>query len=162
MANTLSSGVVLARPGPRRFKGTRDSVIPETFVPPYEVHRNFMKHEGDDLIHSTGWCYGAVAYVTCCRVRFGPTLVVYESATCMQCMLCKGCPACVDGYVREETMRLGKWVTKDDRQLYPFEMDDQHLVNAIKKLIRDEEHFKDDWRQWLEVLGVEAQLRGMK
>lgn len=147
---------------PRKIKGTRNSVIPGTFEPPYQVTHNFMKFDGGDaLVHVTGWCYGAEAYVTCCKVRFGPTLVVYDGPTCMKCMLCKGCPACVDGYVREETMRLGKWVTKDARQLYPFEMDDQHLVNSIKKLIRDEEHFKDDWREWLEVLTAEAKLRGM-
>lgn len=145
---------------PRKIKGTRNSVISGDFEPPYQVTRACMKHD-DGLVHRTGWCYGATAYVTCCRVRFGPTSVLYEDATCLKCALCRGCPACIEGYVREETMRLGKWVTKDDRKLYPFEMDDQHLVNSIKKLIRDEEHFKDSWVEWLEVLSAEAKLRGM-
>jgi len=148
---------------PAGTRKTRDSVVPGNFEPPYQVNRSYMKHDdGDKLVHVTGWCYGAVTYVTCCRVRFGPTLVVYDGPTCIKCALCKGCPACVEGYVREETMRLGKWVTKDDRQLYPFEMDDQHLINSIRKLIRDEDQHKKDWKEWLEVLGAEAKLRGLK
>lgn len=58
-------------------------------------------------------------------------------------------------------MRLGRWVTKDDRKMYPFEMDSTHLVNAINKLYRDEEHFKDDWREWINVLEAEARQRGL-
>jgi hypothetical protein len=144
-----------------RFRKTRDSVIQDKFLPPYAVTRSFNKYD-DGLIHACAWFYGGSEYRTCCQLRFGPTSVVYDGLTCIKCTLCRGCPACVEGYVREETMRLGKWVTKDERKLYPFEMDDQHLVNSIKKLIRDEEHFKDDWRTWLEVLGEEARLRGMK
>lgn len=145
-------------PVPRRFKGTRNSVIPDVFKPPYEVVLNFMKHD-DGLVHSTGWCRGASAYITCCGVRFGPTLVVHPAPSCMKCALCTGCAACIEGYVREETMRLGKWVTRDDRELYPFEMDTQHLINSIKKLIRDEDRHKKNWKEWLEVLGAEARLR---
>ena len=141
---------------------TRDSVIPDTFRPPYDVHRNFMKFEpGDGLVHSTGWCDGAVAYVTCCRVRFGPTLVVYDGPTCMKCLLCKGCPACRDGYVNEKTMRLGKWKTLDKRRLYPFEMDDQHLFHSIKRLYRDKQNYKLNWSEWVEVLEAETRLRGL-
>lgn len=58
-------------------------------------------------------------------------------------------------------MRLGKWVTKDRRSLYPFEMDPTHLTNAIRKLERDKTHFKDDWQEWAKVLRVEATLRGI-
>lgn len=58
-------------------------------------------------------------------------------------------------------MRLGKWVTKDYRKLYPFEMDDTHLINSIKKLLRDEEHFKDNWLEWLDILNTEAKQRGL-
>lgn len=58
-------------------------------------------------------------------------------------------------------MRLGRWVTKDNRTVYPFEMDSTHLVNAINKLYRDKEHFKDDWREWVVVLEAEARQRGL-
>lgn len=58
-------------------------------------------------------------------------------------------------------MRLGKWVTKDDRKLYPFEMDDTHLTNAIKKLKRDRHHFKDNWEEWVAILEVEYTQRGL-
>ncbi len=112
--------------------------------PPYEVNYDFHKHD-DGLIHVCAWVKGADAYITCCRVRFGPTLVVYDGPSCMKCVLCNGCVACTPGYIRNEPMFMGKWETKDGRKLYPFEMDEQHLVNSIKKLVRDEEHFKDNW-----------------
>ena len=52
-------------------------------------------HKGpDDLVHVCAWVYGAQGYNTCCQIRFGPTLVVYEGPTCMKCIACKGCKAC--------------------------------------------------------------------
>ena len=143
-----------------RFRKTNNSVIDGDLEPPYEVKHDFHKHD-DGLIHVCGWVKGASAYVTCCRVRFGPTLVVYDGPSCMKCVLCRGCPACMPDYIRKETMFMGKWETKDGRRLYPFEMDEQHLVNSIKKLIRDEEHFKDNWEDWVECLEAEARLRGI-
>jgi hypothetical protein len=56
-------------------------------------------------------------------------------------------------------MALGKWVTKDARGLYPFEMEATHLVNAIRKLERDKHRYKNNWQAWLKVLRAEATLR---
>lgn len=143
------------------FRKTRDSVVTGDLAPPYDVLLDFHKFD-DGLIHSCGWIKGASSYITCCRIHFGPTLVVYEGPSCMKCAVCRGCPACLPGYIREDTVRLGKWETKDGRKLYTFEMDDTHLINSIKKLIRDEDQHKKDWKEWLEVLGAEAKLRGLK
>jgi hypothetical protein len=40
-------------------------------------------------------------------------------------------------------------------------MDDTHLTNAIKKLKRDKHHFKDNWVDWVEILTIEFNLRGL-
>lgn len=58
-------------------------------------------------------------------------------------------------------MRLGRWVTKDQRRVYPFEMDSTHLVNAINKLYRDEDSFHPNWQEWIAVLEAEARQRGL-
>jgi hypothetical protein len=144
-----------------RFRKTRDSVVTGDLEPPYDVLLAFHKFD-DGLIHSCGWIKGASSYITCCRINFGPTLVVYDGPSCLKCAIYRGCPACVLGYIHEETVRLGKWETKDGRRLYVFEMDDQHLRNSIAKLTRDEDTFKKDWKEWLVVLHVEAKLRGFE
>lgn len=148
----------------RPFRKTRDSVVLGDFAPPYTVER-FVCHNSM-LLHATARCEGAAFVITCCKARLNPpnpsnVRVLGTAPTCLLCVLCKGCPACIDDYVREETMRLGKWETKDGRALYPFEMDDTHLTNAIKKLKRDQSHFKEDWKAWLEILDVEAAQRGL-
>jgi len=144
----------------RLLHTTRNNVVPGNYEPPYNVARDFHKFD-DGLIHTCARLEGGDSYLTCCRIHFGPTLVVYDGPSCMKCVICRGCPACVPGYIREETVRLGKWETKDGRKLYVFEMDEQHLRNSIAKLTRDEGEFKKDWKEWLEVLNVEAKLRGL-
>jgi hypothetical protein len=149
----------------QNLRKTRNSVVSGDFMPPYSVSRLVIHN--DKLFHMTARCEGAEYVLTCCKQRLNPPNVANicnedTAPTCLLCVLCKGCPACRDGWVTEATMRLGKWVTKDDRKLYPFEMDDTHLMNAIKKLLRDEEHFKDNWLDWLGVLNAEANQRGLR
>jgi hypothetical protein len=143
---------------------TRNSVVPGDLVAPYNVERFINKNSG--MMHAAAQCEGAAYVITCCKAHFNPPnpVNVFDkdtTPTCLMCVLCKGCPACRDGWITEATMRLGKWVTKDDRKLYPFEMDDTHLTNAIKKLKRDRTHFKDNWRDWVDILEVEATQRGL-
>ena len=146
-----------------RFRPTRNSIVidPKYFVPPYDVTHAFHEGPSDRLVHACAWLRGAEAYLTCCRVRFGPASVVREGPTCLQCARCTGCAACVPGWIREETMALGMWETKDSRTLYPFEMDGTHLVNSIAKLTRHKGLHKKNWRDWLMVLGAEAKQRGL-
>lgn len=141
---------------------TRNSVIPGNFVAPYNVIR-FVVHN-NKLLHMTMHCDSAEYVVTCCRNQLNPPHSVFSletAPTCLLCVACHGCPACRDRWITDATMRLGKWVTHDQRRLYPFEMDDTHLTNSIKKLIRDEHHFKDDWREWVTILRTEARQRGL-
>lgn len=145
----------LTKSTPRK---TRWSVVQGDLEPPYEVE---LSHGiVDELLHSFGRVVAGNAWDSCCRLQLaGITRVDAEAPTCLACALCRGCHACREGHIREETMFMGKWETKDGRRLYPFEMDSTHLVNAIKKLERDKSHFKDDWRSWLNVLEDEARLR---
>lgn len=83
----------------------------------------------------------------------------HPQITCVQCVLCKGCPACKDNYITELSLQMGKWESQDGRRLYPFEMDNMHLKNTIAKLYREKEKFKKHWRQWLDVLEPEAAAR---
>lgn len=138
--------------------------MPGDLVPPYNVER--YVNLNSNLMHAAFRCESAANVVTCCKARLNPpnsanVFMLDTVVTCLMCVLCRGCPACVSGYIREETMKLGKWVTKDLRKLYPFEMDDTHLINSIKKLLRDEKHFKDNWLDWLDVLTTEARQRGL-
>lgn len=145
------------RPAPRR---TRWSVVEGDLAEPYQVERVFGVADG--LVHSFGHVVGGNAWDSCCRIQLaGITRVDANAPSCVHCVLCRGCHACRADHIRPETMRLGKWETKDRRKLYPFEMDSTHLVNSIKKLRRDKHHFKDDWVLWLDVLQAEAQLRGI-
>lgn len=146
------------------LRKTRNSVVPGDFVEPYNVER--FVNLNSQLLHAAMRCEGASYILTCCKAHFNPpnpanVFGLDVTPTCLLCALCRGCPACRDGWITKATMRLGKWVTKDDRKLYPFEMDDTHLINAIKKLIRDEEHFKDNWLEWVEILEIEARQRGL-
>ena len=141
---------------------TRSSAVAGDFAPPYNVEHHLHKWD-DGLTHTTALYEGAMDFVTCCRKRFaGSKRVDDQAPTCFACVICRGCPSCVPGYVRESTMRLGKWETKDNRKLYVFEMDDQHLRNSIAKLTRDEGRFKPNWEDWLIVLNVDATLRGFE
>lgn len=148
----------------REFRRTRNSVIPGDLVAPYKVER--YVNLNSSLMHAAARFEGGTFVITCCKAHLNPPNVVNvfglnTVVNCLACVLCRGCPACRDGYIKEETMRLGKWETKDGRRLYPFEMDDTHLTNAIKKLKRDKSHFKDDWQTWLEILSVEFAQRGL-
>lgn len=143
------------RSAPRK---TRWSVVKGDLVAPYKVDLAFGMVDG--IIHSFGHVVQSDAWDSCCRIQLaGITRVDAEAPTCIACVLCKGCHACRPGHVCAETMAMGKWETKNGRRLYPFEMDSIHLVNAIKKLKRDQNHFKDDWQAWLKVLRIEAYLR---
>lgn len=146
------------------MRRTRNSIVAGELAPPYNVER--YVNLNSQLMHAAARCEGASHVITCCRAHLNPPNPVNvfpldTIVTCLLCVLCRGCPACMPNYIREETMRLGKWVTKDDRKLYPFEMDDTHLINAVKKLLRDEEHFKDNWLEWLDILNAEAKQRGL-
>lgn len=148
----------------REFRKTRSSVIPGDFVSPYNVER-YMCHNSK-LLHTAARCEGASYITTCCKAHLNlpnpiNVLHAHVTPTCLLCVLCKGCHVCQPEWISESTMRLGKWVTKDYRKLYPFEMDDTHLINSIKKLLRDEEHFKDNWLEWLDILNTEAKQRGL-
>lgn len=137
---------------------SRDSVVPDELKPPYNIERHFYTYDG--LIHATGLPESASEFSTCCRIRFaGAKRVDAETPTCLQCVLCLGCFACREGHVIEATMRLGKWETKDKRKLYVFEMDNTHLVNALNKIRRDQEDFKPNWAEWVEVLEAEVKQR---
>lgn len=148
---------ISTRPAQRK---TRWSVVKGDLVAPYEVDRVFGAADG--LVHSFGHVVGGNAWDSCCRIQLvGVTCVDAEAPSCVHCVLCRGCHACRAGHIRPETMALGKWVTKDKRSLYPFEMDSTHLVNAIRKLERDEDTWKDNWQEWAAVLRIEAALRGI-
>lgn len=145
------------RPTPRR---TRWSVIEGELSPPYVVH--LRRGLVDGLVHSFGRVEGGNAWDACCRIQLaGITRVDAEAPTCLACAICRGCHACRPGHIRPETMALGKWVTRDRRSLYPFEMGATHLGNAIRKLERDEDAFHKNWREWVKVLRAEAALRGV-
>lgn len=100
----------------------------------------------------------------CCRRDVDMDMVTAPGAvvTCLACVLCKGCPACRENHITMKSLEMGKWETKDRRKLYPFEMDNQHLMNAIAKLKRDREHFKRHWVDWLSVMEDEARKRGLQ
>lgn len=146
------------------LRKTRNSVIPGDLVAPYTVER--YVNLNSQLMHAAARFEGGSFVITCCKSHLNPpnpanVFGLDTTVNCLMCVLCRGCPACRDGYIREETMRLGKWVTKDERKLYPFEMDDTHLTNAIKKLKRDKHHFKDNWEDWVQILEIEAEQRGL-
>lgn len=147
--------------GSMGLRKTRNSAIRGDFEPPYHVQ--LMSWSARGLTHAAYFPIGGDGFTTCCR-DYRPSgsglLGDRRPTTCLMCALCRSCPACNPGHVRNETMRKGKWTTHDKRTLYPFEMDDQHLTNTIAKLHRDKHAFKKDWREWLEVLTVEAALRG--
>lgn len=141
------------------FRKTRNSVIPDVLDPPYEIKRGSAMIEG--LWHSIAIPTGCSdEWSTCCRLRHR-SLAHHEQrvATCLSCGTCMGCWCCMPGYITDETMNMGKWETKDGRELYPFEMDNTHLMNAIAKLQRDKSHFKDDWQSWVKTHSYEARLR---
>lgn len=151
--------------GSRRceFRKTRDSVVVKDLAPPYQPQRLLVV--AYKLVHPTAMFPGAIEGVTCCRMHLAMDVVhdVHGTmTTCLRCATCRGCPACRAGHVCEATMKMGKWVTKDGRRLYPFEMDETHLRNAIAKLQRDQGAFKKDWEKWLDVLWAESRKRGLE
>jgi hypothetical protein len=140
------------------MRKTRWSVVKGELTPPYLVDLTFGYTEG--IIHAFGRVETGNSWDSCCRLQMaGITHAEATAPNCVMCILCKGCHACQPGHICEATMFMGKWVTKDERQLYPFEMDSTHLTNAIAKLKRDKTHFKDDWQSWVKALEAEARLR---
>lgn len=169
MAGTSKNSFPLRGPGFSNKRPTRRGLFgAHTFDRPWPVKMRVVTRKGishrsavfevaqDALVSAELWCcrYDIVdemAYTD------GPT-----EANCLACALCRGCPACREGHIDEATMRLGKWESKDRRELYPFEMDTTHLINAIKKLRRDDGDFKpENWREWIDVLEVEKARRGI-
>lgn len=147
------------------FRKTRNSIFGTTqYLPPYAVTRTGLLRKG--ITHACAVFARYNPVWLCCRAAFADDIdAIYrlglQTPTCLACVQCRGCPACQPDHVRPETMALGKWETKDGRTLYPFEMDDTHLVNSIAKLKRDRTHFKDRWEEWVVILENEARLRGM-
>jgi hypothetical protein len=115
------------------------------------------------VVHAWGRALGLVNYRTCCGARRAGVVPAPPGAApnCIHCVLCRGCVACRDGMITEATIAKGVWTTAKRGMVFPHEMDDQHLCNAIRKLERDEEDFKDDFDEWLEVFAAEAKLRGL-
>ena len=143
---------------PGSFRKTRTITNGVALNPPYVV--DLTPARAENLVHAFGRVDGCVEWRSCCHLTYvGVTRAAGEVVTCMKCILCRGCFACTPGHIREETMFMGKWETKDGRVLYPFEMDSQHLMNSIAKLYRDKSHFKQDWNEWITCLEAEAKLR---
>lgn len=145
---------------PRRR--TRNSVVSGELAPPYETSLGTGLLDG--LVHQLGMVIGTDVWDMCCRTYYSATGVIVDPRgvpTCLACASCRGCHTCRPGHINEATMRKGKWRSSDDRTLYPFEMDSTHLMNAIKKLIREGARFKKDAAEWLAVLQTEAQQRGL-
>lgn len=137
------------------------------FEAPYSVRRRVVTRKGlthNSAIFNFGISGTETAEMWCCQHGI-PDDINYtdgpKSANCMQCMLCKGCPACTDGHIDEATMKMGKWESQDGRRLYPFEMDNTHLINTIKKLKREPAFKPKTNRDWLDVLEVEKARRGL-
>src|SRR5215208_6929996 len=104
------------------FRGVRRSQIPD-LVAPYEPRRIIIARRG--LAHASAWFPGCGPGWVCCGLAAPEDMSTSTApaTTCLWCAACRGCLACRPGWIREETMRLGRWVTKDDRWVYPFEMD---------------------------------------
>lgn len=108
----------------------------------------------------------ASVWLTCCarNLRAKRTMAVCEGTvpTCLLCAACRGCAVCSPRRVTYLTMSKGIWTSQNGRVNYPFQMDDKHLQNAVKKLMRDQEDFKPDWHEWVVVLDTEAKMRGLR
>lgn len=115
------------------------------------------------IVHAWSRVEGVQGFQTCCRERLiGVTHAPEGSVVnCIYCILCKGCITCKDGMITMDTMRLGHWETRNRRKLFPYEMDDLHLCNAIRALKREGDRYKKNWEDWLIVLEAEAKLRGL-
>jgi hypothetical protein len=162
MAKTLAPNYPGSPGNPKRkvpLRKTRESNVSGDLAPPYHVNHTTAFTEG--VGHRFAKPDGGMMWVTCCGTRHTAMKTRQSEVTCLMCTTCEGCWVCKPGWIREETMFMGKWETKDGRRLYPFEMDSTHLVNSIKKLHRDKTHFKDDWQGWVKCLEVEAKQRGL-
>jgi hypothetical protein len=142
----------------RRY--TRNSFFAELTAPPL-VKRILETRKG--ITHASAVFTPTDLVWWCCRRDVDPEMIAGpgEVVTCLACAQCKGCPACRDNHITVEGLSLGKWETKDHRKLYPFEMDNEHLMNAIRKLHREHGQFKKNWQEWLVVLENEAKNRGL-
>ena len=167
MAGTSKSNFPLRAPGLSNKRPTRRGLFGGyEFLPPYPVRMRVVTRKG--ITHKSALLTvdtSVTAELWCCRYDVEDEMTYTDGpdeANCLACALCRGCPACRVGHIDEATMRLGKWESKDRRKLYPFEMDATHLVNAIRKLKRDDGDFKpENWREWIDVLEVEKARRGI-
>lgn len=141
------------------FRKTRNSVVSGELKSPYPATRLVAWNSG--LAHNFVLFESATDWVSCCRMRLSIKVIDVGTPNCLDCIQCRGCAACNPNHVCDATMRLGKWETMDGRRLYPFEMDNTHLQNAIAKLRRDKHHFKDNYLDWIDILETEAGLRGL-
>lgn len=131
--------------------------------PPYTVVLGRCNDVRGPVVHTVASISGISTLDSCCNIAVAVRveLGVDTLVTCLACTACRGCPACRRGYLNDVTMGMGKWTTADDRKLYPFQMDDMHLKNAIAKLYRDKERFKKNYVEWLVALQSEAAQRGI-
>lgn len=161
MASTSSNNSPSLMLGMTTRRRTRNSMFVDELAAPPLVRRILETRRG--ITHAAGTFVGHDVTWWCCRRSTDPDMITSPGAivTCLSCAQCKGCPACRDNFITDKSLQMGKWETHDRRKLYPFEMDNQHLMNAIAKLERDKERFKRYWRQWLDVMEDEAQKRGL-
>ncbi len=119
-------------------------------------------HNFRSVTHSVGMVQGLTWWQSCCRRSMTFDEVnMQEYSSCFFCLVCRGCIACKDNMITGDTLFMGQWVTAKREKLWPYQMDDRHLGNAIRKLHRDKAQFKKDWKPWAAVLEAEAELRGL-
>lgn len=162
MAGASKSSSPLTALGSQSRRRTRASLFVDELTHPPAIRRTLETRRG--VTHAAAIFVARDATWWCCRRDRDEDMTTTpgEVVTCLTCAQCKGCPACRDNHVTMRSLEMGKWETKDRRKLYPFEMDNQHLVNAIAKLHRDKDAFKRHWKEWLVVLEDEAKGRGLR
>lgn len=113
--------------------------------------------------HAVAKVEGVMWWQSCCRAthNWDETCLDNDFPSCFMCIACKGCIACKDNMINDDTTFMGPWVTAKKKRVWPFQMDNSHLINAIRKLHRDKHHFKNDWRSWAACLEAEANLRSL-
>lgn len=153
-----SARAVLGISGRRR---TRNSMFVDELMAPPQVRRMLETRKG--ITHAAAAFVGRDVTWWCCRRDIDPDMTTGSGdvVTCLACAQCKGCPACRDNFITNKSLDMGKWEAHDGRKLYPFEMDNQHLLNSIAKLKRERENFKRHWVDWLSVMEDEARNRGL-
>lgn len=163
-------------PRARRCRAAPSAVTAASLYAPYPLVRRLGQDGAGAFRHAMlrDPAYPRLAgtgcpWWTCCvrNLRAARTLDVLAPCegtvpTCLLCAACRGCAVCSPRRVTYLTMSKGAWTSQNGRVNYPFQMDDKHLKNTIKKLMREQEDFKPDWHEWVVVLDTEAKLRGLR